>query len=228
MIELIQFPWSPFCIVQRRILEFSGTKFKITNIANGDRSLVWRLSKQRYYGVPIIRDGKSVVFEVNEESQVIAKYLDSKLKLGLFPWDHEGVQSILWRYIESDIEGCGFKLNDVYWKELVPTSDHLRFVRHKERKFGRGCLDQWRSQRKDLLAQIEQRLVPFEEMLIYKPFLLDERPRFVDFDLYGMLANFLYSGHYRLPAAHTQLQDWYRRMARIRFKSIAREKEIHP
>src|ERR1043165_9554892 len=85
MIELIQFPWSPFCIVQRRILEFSGAHFKITNIPNGDRSLVWRLTKQRYYGVPIIRDGKSVIFEVSEDSQVIAKYLDSKLKLGLFP-----------------------------------------------------------------------------------------------------------------------------------------------
>ena len=228
MIELIQFPWSPFCIVQRRILEFSGEKFKITNIPNGERSLVWRLSKQRYYGVPIIRDGPQVVFELNEESQVIAKYLDSKLKLGLFPWDLEGVQSILWRYIENEIEGCGFKLNDIYWQELVPPSDRLRFLRHKERKFGRGCLEQWRAQQRELLAQLKQRLVPFEEMLIYKPFLLDQRPRFVDFDLYGMLANFLYSGHYRLPAAHTQLQEWYRRMARIRFKSIAREKEIHP
>jgi hypothetical protein len=49
MIELIQFPWSPFCIVQRRILEFSGFKFKITNIPNGERSLVWRLTRQRYY-----------------------------------------------------------------------------------------------------------------------------------------------------------------------------------
>ena len=66
MIELIQFPWSPFCIVQRRILEFSEIRFKITNIPNGDRTLVWRLSKQRYYGVPIIRDGKSVIFEVNK------------------------------------------------------------------------------------------------------------------------------------------------------------------
>ena len=28
-----------------------------------------------------------------------------------------------------------------------------------------------------------------------------QRPRFVDFDLFGMLGNFLYSGHYRLPAA---------------------------
>ena len=67
MIELVQFPWSPFCIVQRRILEFSGVRFKTTNIPNGDRSLVWRLTKQRYYGVPIVREGRSVVFEVNED-----------------------------------------------------------------------------------------------------------------------------------------------------------------
>ena len=92
MIELIQFPWSPFCIVQRRILEYSGAGFKIINILNGDRSMVWRLSRQRYYAVPIIRDGKAVVFEVAEDSQVIAKYIDARLKLGLFPWELEGQQ----------------------------------------------------------------------------------------------------------------------------------------
>jgi glutathione S-transferase len=216
MIELIQFPWSPFCIVQRRILEFASVKFKITNIPNGERSLVWRLTKERYYGVPIIRDGRSVIFEVSEESQVIAKYLDAKLKLGLFPWDLEGVQAIVWRYIESDIEGAGFKLNDIYWQEMVMPFDRLRFVRHKERKFGRGCLNQWRAQQQELLEQLSQKLVPFEEMLLHKPFLLDHRPRFVDFDLYGMLANFLYSGHYRLPAAHTQIRKWYRRMSHLK------------
>src|SRR3974377_2333935 len=96
MIELIQFPWSPFCIVQRPILEFSRTRFKIRNIPNADRSLIWRLTKQRYYGVPILRDGKAVIFEVSDDSQVIAKSLDDKLQLGLFPWHLEGVQSILW------------------------------------------------------------------------------------------------------------------------------------
>ena len=215
MIELIQFPWSPFCIVQRRILEFSGEKFKTTNIPNTDRSLVWRLTRQRYYGVPIIRDGKSVVFELSEETQVIGKYIDTELQLGLFPWEWEGVQSLIWRHIENEIEGPAFKLNDIYWREFVPESDRLRFLRHKERKFGRGCLDHWRAQQKELLAQLEQRLVPFEEMLMYKPFLLDDRPRFVDFDLYGMLGNFLYSRHYRLPAAHTRLRQWHRRMNRL-------------
>src|SRR5438093_971842 len=227
MIELVQFPWSPFCIVQRRILEFSGAPFKITNIPNGDRSLVWRMTKQRYYGVPIIRDGKSVIFEVGEDSQVIAKYLDSKLQLGLFPWELEGVQAIVWRYIEGEIEGVGFKLNDIYWQEMVPAPDRLRFLRHKERKFGRECINQWRAQKKGMLAQLEERLIPFEEMLMYKPFLLDARPRFVDFDLYGMLGNFLYSGHYRLPARHTRLRKWYERMTHVRLKSAPREKELH-
>src|SRR2546423_4035010 len=227
MIELIQFPWSPFCIVQRRILEFSGTRFKITNIPNGDRSLVWRLTKERYYGVPIIRDGKQVIFEVSDDSQVIAKYLDSKLKLGLFPAELEGVQSIIWRYIENEIEGVGFKLNDIYWQEMISNPDRVRFLRHKERKFGRGCLDNWRAEQKGLLAQLEQRLIPFEEMLMHKPFLLDERPRFVDFDLYGMLGNFLYSGHYHLPARHSRLRKWYQRMTHVRLNSPPREKKLH-
>jgi glutathione S-transferase len=215
MIELIQFPWSPYCIVQRRILEFSGARFKVTNIPSENRSLVWRLTRQRYYNVPIIRHGKSVIFEVSEDSQVIAKYLDTKLQLGLFPWDLEGEQSIIWRYIENEIEGVGFKLNDSYWRENVPAADQVAFLRHKERKFGRGCLDQWRGQQKALLAELAQRLVPFEEMLLHRPFLLDQRPRFVDFDLYGILGNFLYSGHYRLPAAHTRLRKWHAQMARV-------------
>jgi glutathione S-transferase len=228
MIELIQFPWSPFCIVQRRILEFSGAKFKIINIPNGDRSLVWRLTRERYYGVPIIRDGKSVVFEVNDHSQVIAKYLDAKYKMDLFPWEHEGVQSILWRYIENEVEGLCFRLNDIHWRELVPDSDRLRYLRHKERKFGQGCIDQWKIRQKQMLVSLEEVLVPFEEMLISRPFLLDQRPCFVDFDLFGMLGNFLYSGHHRLPAKHTRLRHWHLRMTQVQFKSFAREKKLHP
>jgi glutathione S-transferase len=227
MIELIQFPWSPYCIVQRRILEYSGVKFKVTNIPNGDRSLVWKLTRHRYYGVPIIREGRSVIFEVGEDSQVIAKYLDSNLQLGLFPWELEGVQSILWHYIENEIEGIGFRLNDIFWREMVPTNDHLRFLRHKERKFGKGCIDIWKAQQKGLLAQLAERLIPFEEMLLYKPFLLDQVPRFVDFDLFGMLGNFLYSGHYKLPARHNRLKAWYDRMAKVKHKSFAREKKLH-
>lgn len=213
MIELVQFPWSPFCIVQRRILEFAGVRFKIIDIPNGERSLVWKLTRQRYYGVPILKDGRTVVFELSEESQVVAKYLSNKFQLDLFPGHYRGIQDILWRFIENEVEGSCFRLNDIYWQEFVPKPDQLAFLRHKERKFGRGCLDQWREQQGSWLKQLHDRLELFEEMLAHRQFLLEERPRFVDFDLYGMLGNYLFTGHYKLPAAHTQLKKWYRRMS---------------
>ncbi len=216
MIELIQFPWSPFCIAQRRILEFAGARFKITNIPSGDRSLVWKLTRERYYGVPIIRDGRTVVFETSDESQVIAKYLDGKFGLGLFPPELEGIQFILWRNIENEIEEPCFKLTDIHWREVVPRADQCAFVRHKERKFGRGCLERWRAQEPELLAMLEERLLPFEQMLAHRPFLLDVRPRFVDFDLFGMLGNFLYTGHYALPLSRPRVCEWHRRMSRTR------------
>jgi glutathione S-transferase len=127
------------------------------------------------------------------------------------------VQSILWRYIENEIEGVGFKLNDAYYREFVRKDDLLLFIRHKERKFGRGCLDRWRAEQKSLLRQLEERLLPFEEMLLHNRFLLGDRPRFVDFDLYGILGNFLYTGHYKLPAAHKRIQQWHRRMEQLKY-----------
>jgi len=215
MIELVQFPWSPFCIVQRRILEFAKVRFKARNIPNGDRQLVWELTRGRCYQVPVLRDGRSVLFELDDDTQVLAKYLDDKLSLGLFPRELRGVQNIVWRYIEHAIEDLTFRLNDIYWEEFVEMSARMGFLRHKERKFGRGCLDQWREQQPALLDQLEKRLLPFEQMLLEGPFLLGKRPRFVDFDLFGMLANFLYSGHYQLPALYPQLADWNTRMGRV-------------
>ena len=224
MIELVQVPWSPYCLAQKRILEFSGAPHKIINIPPADRSLVWRITKQRYYQVPVLKNGRLDLFETDAHSQVIAKYLDSKLNLGLFPQAWEGVQRILWRYIEGEIEGLAFRLNDAYYREVVPPAEQLEYLRYKERKFGRGCLDQWLAQQKELVAQLTDRLLPCELMLGVNDYLLDCRPRFVDFDLWGMLANFLFSGHYKMPAAHPRLKRWYQRMRTVNRADLSREK----
>jgi glutathione S-transferase len=217
MIELIQFPWSPYCLVQKRILDYSGAPHKEVNIPPSDRSLVWRLTRQRYYQVPIIKDGRNVIFETDENSQVIAKYLDAKLKLDLFPKQWDGLQRILWRYIDNDVEGASFRLNDAHYREFVPASEQLNYLRFKERKFGRGCIEQWRASQKELLGQLAALLIPFEQMLATRPFLLDQQPRFIDFNLCGILSNFLYSGHYSLPPIHPKLVAWYRRMNKTKF-----------
>jgi glutathione S-transferase len=217
MIELIQFPWSPYCLVQKHILDYSGAPHKEVNIPPSDRSLIWRLTKQRYYQVPIIKDGRNVIFETDENSQVIAKYLDARLKLGLFPPQWDGLQRILWRYIDNDVEGSTFRLNDAHYREFVPASEQLNYLRFKERKFGRGCIEQWQASQKELQVQLATLLVPFEQMLATRPFLLDQQPRFIDFNLRGILSNFLYSGRYSLPAIHPKLVAWHRRMRQIKF-----------
>jgi len=211
-------------LVQRRILEYSGVRFKITNIPNPERSLVWRLTRHRYYGVPIVRDGRTVVFETEEDSQVIAKYLDAKLQLDLFPKELRGIDRLIWRVIEDQVEGACFRLNDIYYQEFVPKKDQLAFLRHKERKFGRGCLDLWRAQQEHWLNGLTEKLTPFECMLAERPFLLRAQPHFIDFDLWGMLACFLQSGHYQMPAVHTCLREWYERMSHLKKAEVHSEK----
>ena len=120
--------------------------------------------------------------------------------------------------------GATFRLNDIYYQENAAAADHLQYLRFKERKFGRGCIDQCRKDQKQWLKRLESGLVPFEQMLLHRPFLLDERPRFVDFDLFGMLENFLYSGHYKLPARHKQIQKWHRRMASVQHSDYETKK----
>lgn len=217
MIHLYQFPWSPYCLVQRRILEYGRIPFRVVNVsAGGDRSLIWRLTRGRYYQVPVLKDGRQVLFETGPDSQVLAKYLDSRFGLGLFPAAWEGVQDLLWRYFENEVEGAAFRVNDAYWHEFVPRSEQCAYVRHKERRFGRGCLDAWRSEIPERLHQLESLLDPVEGMLTTRPFLLPGGPHFVDFCLFGMLANFLFTGHHSLPDSRVHLGDWYRRMRTLR------------
>jgi len=224
MIELIQFPWSPYCLVQKRILDFSGLRHKTTNIPPSDRSLIWRVTKQRYYHVPVLRKGRNVLFETDENSQVIAKFLDGELNLGLFPHRWDGIQDLMWRYIENDVEGVTFKLNDAHYRKFVPPAEQLQYLRFKERKFGRGCLAQWLAQQKPLQDELAHRLRPFEQMLGHRNFLLEDQPHFVDFNLWGMLANFLYSGSYQLPVALPQVQRWHERMSKLKLSDVQREK----
>lgn len=218
MIELVQLPYSPFCIVIRRLLEYAGARVKLTNItAASDRSVIWRLTRQRYYQVPVVRDGRTVVFETGEDSQVIAKYLDTKFELGLFPREWAGVQQVLWRYFEHEVEAAAFKLSHARYREWLPAAEWLPFVRYKERRFGAGCLDRWLEQQPQLLAELAARLAPAENMLLGKPFLLGSRPLFADVNLYGMIGCFLHGGRTKWPDTCPLLRDWYARLTQLKF-----------
>jgi glutathione S-transferase len=213
MITLIQFPWSPFCITIRRILERHRIPHRIKNIPYHEREAVIRATKGRAYTVPCLVEGGTAVADFTDFGQEVARYIDRRYKLGLFPRDKEGMQAILACYIENDLESVGFKVDDSYVIPTRPLIERTMLIRHKERKFGKGCVAQWALDRATLTRQFADLLRPIDNMLASSGYLVADRPLFVDYDLYGIVGNYLYSGKTKLPPLK-QLQRWHRVMSR--------------
>lgn len=212
MLTLIQFPWSPFCITVRHILERNGIPFRLRNIPYHERDSIIRATNGRGHTVPCVVNGKRAICDVTDFGQEVARYIDRRYHLDLFPKELEGLQLILARYIENDLEMVGFKVNDSYVIPSRPMVERVMLVRHKERKFGRGCLQEWTSHRKYLSTRFAELLLPIDNMLASSPFLLSDRPLFVDYNLYGVIGNYLFTGKTKLPNLK-HLRRWYRAMA---------------
>ena len=214
MMTLIQFPWSPFCISIRRILERNSIPHRIKNIPAHDRSVIIRATKGRCYTVPCLIDGRTAIADFSDLGQEVARYIDRKHKLFLFPTYKDGIQTILARYIENDLESVGFKVNDSYVIPKLPLMERTMLIRFKERKFGKGCVQQWAKNRVGLNRQFAELLAPLDNMLSFSQFLAsDGWPLFVDYDLYGILGNYLHNGKTKLPPLK-HLRRWHATMAR--------------
>jgi hypothetical protein len=156
-------------------------------------------------------DGKRAICDVTDFGQEVAHYIDLRHNLNLFPKEFEGLQLILSRYLEHDLESVGFKINDTYVIPSHPIVERVMLVRHKERKFGKGCLQEWTSHRKYLTTQFAELLMPIDNTLASSPFLLSDRPLFLDYDLYGVIGNYLFNGKTKLPRLKN-LRRWHRTM----------------
>jgi len=211
MLTLIQFPWSPFCITIRHILTRNRIPFRLHNIAYHDRVPIIKATKGQGHSVPCLIDGKRGICDVTDFGQEVARYVDRRYRLHLFPKEFDGLQLILSRYIENDPEMAGFKVNDTYVIPTRPLIERTMLIRHKERKFGRGCVQEWTSHRRSPCDQFAELLKPIDNMLAASPFLLTDRPLFVDYNLSGVLGNYLFNGKTKLPNLR-HLRRWHQRM----------------
>src|SRR5687768_4201177 len=191
-ITFVQAPHSPYCISIRKAFQAAGTDVTIYDTSLGRREAVMELTDAAYYFVPVVVDADRApavaVYEGRDEGTDVARYIDARLGLGLFPTDREGLQDILVPYIETQVEDVASRLDDAF---LSPSGtdpvERGTLIRHKERKFGRGCVDQWRAQAPQLLARLVEVLTPLDTILSRDPYLLGDRPTFADFALYGVL-----------------------------------------
>lgn len=220
-LKLWQFPYSPFCIPVIRVLDAARVDYESIEIPSWDKSAVIELTQGAYYQVPAIQHGDAIVYESGDDTQDLPRYLDRTFLGGkLFPEKCDGLQSILNRYLENDVEGVTFKLNDA---KRIPLMENLvgktMLIRHKERKFGRGCVQRWARKEKELLADLADVLAPVESALKHSRYLLSgHAPVYADFLLYGMLGNLTYGGLNEIPSRLPSVQRHYLEMAEFSFQ----------
>ncbi|PTY04458.1 hypothetical protein DB346_03210 [Verrucomicrobia bacterium LW23] len=214
-IRLYQYTHSPYCIPLQIILQFSGVPHEVVDLNYCEPSPIVMLTKGECYQVPVIHDliSDEIIYETGPDTQNCARYIDALAGMALFPDELSGIQTILTHYIENDCEGAGFKVCDAH-AEVWLHSDLERGLmrRHKERKFGPGCLDAWKKSEKELTAAFFALLAPLEHMLTKQPFLLGDKATYADFALAGVVGNFLHPGVTSLSSDFMMLSTWYGKM----------------
>jgi glutathione S-transferase len=117
-------------------------------------------------------------------------------------------------HIENTVEIPAFKLTDVHYVPAIADPvERGMVIRHKERRFGRGCLGQWAADRESLLAETVRLLRPFERMAAQQPFLLGAAPVYTDFALFGILANLTFNQWNPFPPDLPALERWFGAMS---------------
>lgn len=217
-IHLYQLPHSPFCLPIARALGALNVAYAPVNVSNGNRAAIIELTGGASYEVPVLVHQDRVVYESSADSQDIAHYVDSTWGSGrLFPDRWEGWQAIMITYMERDIEGITFRLTDIHYiPSISDTVERTMVTRHKERRFGRGCLGQWQREGESLAEQATDRLRPFDRMLRHSSYLTGESPVYSDFLLHGILSNLTWNLWNPFPPL-PHLGDWYSRLETFRY-----------
>jgi ubiquinone/menaquinone biosynthesis C-methylase UbiE/glutathione S-transferase len=222
-LRLYQYAYSPYCIPIELALRHSGLPYDIVNLHVGDPTPVIQLTKGEYYQVPVIEDlfSHEIVYDKSPSGDDVARYIAGIAPLmNLFPPEVQGLQQILTSYIENDCEAWSFKVCDAYRdKWLRNDIERGLHRRHKERKFGAGCLDVWRRDIKQLIQAFHQCIQPFEKILGDTPFLTGARPVYADYALCGVIGNFLFPGNTALPENCLMLEAWYTKMRAGNFRT---------
>lgn len=205
---------SPYCIPIVRILEAYSVPFERVPVPPWDRRELARLTNGAYYQVPVLEHDSNIVHETPDDPLAVPHYLDEHITDGdLFPAQHAGIQDIVIAHIEDYLEGLGFRLSDPSFIDSIDDlGERVMLIRHKERKLGVGCVEEWRENAEVIAAQFQSALSPYEVHLRDCDYLFDDHPVFADYALFGVVGNAQYGGDFVLDDSLPSLKEWETRM----------------
>jgi glutathione S-transferase len=231
-IRLYQYAYSPYCIPIEMALRHSGIPYEVVDLNVGDPSPVIKLTKGECYQVPVLEDlfNHDVIYDKSPSGVDVPRYVESLAPLmRLFPAEVDGIQRIFLHYIENECESWGFKVCDAYGDNWLKTDlERGLHRRHKERKFGVGCIDAWRRDVAHLIEGFHHSVQPFEQILANRPFLTGDQPVYADYALCGVIGNFLFPGTTSLPENCLMLEAWYTKMRAGNFRSHLDDMQLDP
>lgn len=218
-LTIYQMAHSPYCIPITAALDALGVGFEVVEITPHTREEVIRRSDGDYYQVPMLDDDGVLVMESSADSIDIARYVDERFADGrLFPVGIEAAHLPLIDQIENTFELAGFVLIDpCYLDSIDDVVARTMIIRHKERKFGPGCVEDWRAQKAQLMEHFVELLGPAEKSLGEQAFLFGDAPVYADFALLGVIENVTYKGFNVLPSQLANIERWRRELRGFRY-----------
>jgi len=184
--KLYRLEYSCYARKAQMVLDLLGLEYECIDVTFGDRSELAELTGG-YIQVPVlVDDGGRVIVD----SRAICAALVQRgpgTKLVPSPWEGP-----IWAYADW----CDAPLEDVMFRIATPLArrDHFTdpweralYVFVKERKFGRGCVDEWERGSGELVERARDLLAPSGRTLARQPFLFGAEPTLADAALYGQV-----------------------------------------
>ncbi|BDG03756.1 glutathione S-transferase family protein [Anaeromyxobacter oryzae] len=183
--RLFQFSYSPFAAKVRKCLELKGLTFETVEVPYLDRRALVAVTGGSVQ-IPVLEDGGTVV----SDSAAITAYLDGRyppslrvdpLAIVLEGWADHVLEDVAFRLASPGLE-AGFAAAQGGREDA-----RAMFRVVKERKFGPGCLDAWRTQRGALADRVVDLLEPIARAVATRPWILGDTPSVADAAVYGQL-----------------------------------------
>lgn len=208
--RLFRLRYSPFALKVQKVLDLLGLPYETVDVPYGDRSELVAVTGG-YIQVPVLVDDDGTV--IVDSRAICAHLLHGERAARLVPPPWEGP---IWAYADW----CDGPLEDVCFRLATPAvrrqfphpADRALYTFIKERKFGRGCVEEWERTASDLTARIRDMLVPTLRTLAQRPFIFGDRVTLADAALYGQCA-MLRGADPAMPAALApELGAWMTRV----------------
>jgi glutathione S-transferase len=184
--KLYRFRYSPYARKVQMLLELAGIAHEVVEVCYGEREDLARLTGG-YIHVPVlVLDDGTVVTESRPICERIIERSDAR---HLVPATLDAVTWAFCDWIDGPIEDVLFRIASPEIRDRWETAwERALYVLVKERKFGAGCVDAWRTDRAKLVERARVILEPVRRTLAKQPFVLGDAVSLADAALYGQWA----------------------------------------